>query len=77
MLTDGAPRPGALLNRVVDSLRQLIGSQSAAALPVLLCPSPARYHLRRWLEPSLPRLTVLSPAEIPSDVRLRSAGVVR
>jgi flagellar biosynthesis protein FlhA len=77
LLTDGAPRPGAVLNRVVDSLKQLTGPASAAALPVLLAPSPARYHIRRWLEPFLPRILVLSPAEIPPDVRLRSAGVVR
>jgi flagellar biosynthesis protein FlhA len=44
---------------------------------VLLCPSPARFYLRRWLEPVLPRVTVLSPAEIPPDVRVRSVGVVR
>ncbi len=77
LLTDGRARPGAVLNRVVDSVRQLIGPPTSSALPVLLAPSPARYYLRRWLEPSLPRLTVLSPAEIPADVRLRSVGVVR
>ena len=77
LLTDGAPRPGSLLKRVSESLNKLIGPQTSAALPVLLCPSPARYYLRRWLEPSLPRITVLSPAEIPPEVRLRSVGVVR
>ena len=77
LLTDGRTRPGAVLNRVVESVRQLIGSEASSALPVLLAPSPARYFLRRWLEPSLPRLTVFSPAEIPADVRLRSVGVVR
>jgi flagellar biosynthesis protein FlhA len=43
---------------------------------VLLIPSPARYHLRRWLEPFLPGVTVLSPAEIPPVVRVRSVGTI-
>jgi flagellar biosynthesis protein FlhA len=77
LLSDGRARPGAVLTRVADSVRQLIGPESASAIPVLLAPSPARYFLRRWLEPSLPRLTVLSPAEIPADIRLRSVGVAR
>ena len=79
LLGDGvpAPRPGALLKKVADSLKQLTGGHSSAALPVLLCSSPARYYLRRWLEPAVPRITVLSPAEVPHDVKLRSAGVVR
>ena len=46
-------------------------------LPVLLCSSPARYYLRRWLEPILPRVTVLAPAEIPADIRVRSLGIIR
>jgi flagellar biosynthesis protein FlhA len=77
LLADGRARPAAVWNRVLDSVKQLIGSQPSSALPVLLAPSPARYYLRRWLEPTLPRLAVLSPAEIPAEVRLRSAGVVR
>jgi flagellar biosynthesis protein FlhA len=43
----------------------------------LLCNSPARFHLRRLLEPFLPRLVVLSPAEIPSAVTIQSVGVLR
>jgi flagellar biosynthesis protein FlhA len=43
---------------------------------VLLCPSPARYHVRRWLEPFLPKVTVLSPVEIPPEIRVRSIGTV-
>ncbi len=66
-----------LLKRIVSSLKGLMGSQSPSALPVLLCPSPARYHLRRWLEPLIPRITVLSPAEISPETRLRSVGTVR
>ena len=77
LLNDGRPSPTSLLKRVTDSLKQLIGPQTSSALPVLLCQSPARYHLRRWLEPVMPRITVISPTEIPPDVRLRSVGVIR
>ena len=66
-----------VLRRLTDSVRQLIGSASAAALPVLLCPSPARYHVKRWLEPVLPRLAVVAAGEIPPEIRLRPVGTVR
>ena len=71
--TPGAP----LVRRLVDSLKPLISAGSPAAPPVLLCSSPARYHVRRWLEPIYPRLAVVSAAEIPPEVRLRPAGSVR
>jgi flagellar biosynthesis protein FlhA len=71
-----APGP-PLVRRLTDSLRQLIGTASAAALPVLLCPSPARYHVKRWLEPVLPRLAVIAAGEIPPEIRLRPVGTVR
>jgi flagellar biosynthesis protein FlhA len=70
--------PGTpVVRRLTDSLRQLIGGASAAALPVLLCPSPARYHVKRWLEPVMPRLSVVAAGEIPADIRLRPVGTVR
>jgi flagellar biosynthesis protein FlhA len=77
LLTEGRAQQTPWLKRFVDSVKQLIGPQPSMALPVLLCPSPARFYLRRWLEPILPRVIVVSPAEIPPDVRVRSAGVVR
>jgi flagellar biosynthesis protein FlhA len=74
---DGKSHPSLSVKRIIDSLKQLIGPQPSSALPVLLCQSPARYHLRRWLEPILPRVTVISPSEVPADVHLRAVGVVR
>ncbi len=65
-----------LLKKLVESCNGLTGGGSTAALPVLLCPSPARYHLRRWLEPFLPKVTVLAPSEIPPDIRVRSVGTI-
>ncbi len=66
-----------VIRRMTDSLKKLTGGASATAWPVLLCQSPARYHIRRWLEPAVPRVTVLAPSEVPADVRVRSLGTVR
>jgi flagellar biosynthesis protein FlhA len=73
--TSSATAP--LLRRLADSVRSLIGSASAAVLPVLLVPSPARYHVKRWLEPIFPRLAVVAASEVPPEVRLRPVGTVR
>jgi flagellar biosynthesis protein FlhA len=66
-----------LLRRLIDSLKSLIGSSTSSVTPVLLCPSPARYHVKRWLEPLMPRLAVIAAAEIPPEIRLRPSGTVR
>lgn len=79
LLGDGARTgnmPADFMRRMVESVKRLTGGGSTSALPVLLCPSPARYHVRRWLEPFLPKVTVLAPIEIPSEVRVRSMGTV-
>ncbi len=79
LLGDGARpagTPAEYLRRLLDSVKRLTDGGSGLALPVLLCPSPARYHVRRWLEPFLPKVTVLAPAEIPAEIRVRSIGTV-
>jgi flagellar biosynthesis protein FlhA len=79
LLGDGsrsAGMPSDFLRRLVESVKRLTGGAPTSALPVLLCPSPARYHVRRWLEPFLPKVTVLAPAEIPAEIRVRSVGTV-
>ncbi|HTV59226.1 MAG TPA: flagellar biosynthesis protein FlhA [Verrucomicrobiae bacterium] len=65
------------LRRILDGLRRVAGDQVAVAAPVLLCGSPARFHLRRMLEPFVPRITVLSPAEVPAVIQVQSMGVVQ
>ncbi len=76
-IAERPPQVGtSFLRPLLESVKRLSGENTAMALPVLLCPSPARYHLRRWLEPFLPKVTVLAPAEIPPEVRVRSLGVV-
>lgn len=67
----------SFLRRILDGLRRVAGEQFAVASPVLLCASPARFHLRRLLEPFVPRVVVLSPAEIPPVVSVQSVGVVQ
>jgi flagellar biosynthesis protein FlhA len=77
LLASSTPPGAPLVRRLADSLKHLIGAASSAVLPVLLCPSPARYYVKRWLEPLLPRLAVVAAGEIPPEVRLRPAGTVR
>jgi len=67
----------SFVRRILDSLRQLAGEQVAQTAPVLLCSTPARFHLRRLLEPFLPKIVVLSPLEIPPMVPVQSLGTVR
>jgi CheY-like chemotaxis protein len=80
------PQPGiervsggttAPLRRVLEGLQRLVGDCVALSSTILLCSSPTRFHLRRLLEPFVPCIVVLSPAEIPSTVSVQSLGVVR
>ena len=45
-------------------------------LPVLLCPSPVRRHLRALIQRSLPHVTVLGINEVPSTVVVKAFGTV-
>jgi flagellar biosynthesis protein FlhA len=69
--------PASFLKRLVDGLRHFMGGQLGSTAPTLLCNSPARFHLRRMLEPLVPKIVVLSPAEVPTIVQIQSAGVLR
>ncbi len=44
--------------------------------PVLVCSAQLRPYLRRMIERYVPTLTILSPAEIPAEVRVQSIGMV-
>ncbi len=78
LLGDGARAggQGEYLRKLLESVKRLTGGGPSMALPVLLCPSPARYHVRRWLEPFVPKVTVLAPVEIPPEIRVRSVGTL-
>ncbi len=67
----------SLVRRILEGLRKLAGEQVTVASPVLLCSSPARFHLKRLLEPFVPKLIVLAPGEIPPVVSVQSLGVLR
>jgi flagellar biosynthesis protein FlhA len=67
----------SFLRRVREGLRHLVGDQFSVARPVLRCNSPARFHLRRLLEPFLPKLAARSPTEIPAAIPIQSRGVIR
>lgn len=66
----------SFVRRILEGLRKIAGDQLTLAAPVLLCSSPLRFHLRRLLEPFLPKLTVLSPAEVPPVVQVQTVGVI-
>ncbi len=72
-------RSGASVSvrRVLEGLQKSIGDKAALNSMTLVCASPARFYLRRLLEPFLPRIIVLSPAEIPATVSVQSLGMVR
>jgi flagellar biosynthesis protein FlhA len=63
--------------RILEGMRRIAGEQVVVASPVLMCSTPARYHLKRLLEPFLPKVVVLSPLEIPPVVEVQSLGVLR
>lgn len=65
------------LRQILEGLQKLVGDKVALSSSILLCNSPSRYHLRRLLEPFLPRIVVLSPAEIPASVSVQTLGIVR
>jgi flagellar biosynthesis protein FlhA len=65
------------VRRVLESLQKSVADKAALSSMTLLCASPARFYLRRLLEPFLPRVVVLSPAEIPPAVSIQSLGTVR
>jgi len=67
----------SVARKVLEGLRALFGEQIVNAPPVLLCSSPGRFHLRRALEPFLPRIVVIAPTEIPPITPVQSLGVVR
>ena len=67
----------SVARRVLDGLRASFGPDIGNAPPILLCASPGRFYLRRLLEPFLPKVIVVSPAEIPPVTQIRTVGVVR
>jgi flagellar biosynthesis protein FlhA len=66
-----------LAERLIRGLGPLVEKMMSSGLtPVLLCGPEIRRHLRTFTRRSLPRLAVLSVAEVPSSVELRSFAVL-
>jgi flagellar biosynthesis protein FlhA len=70
----------SVLTMAPDGIRDILarlGSQiSKAESAVVITSSGSRYFLRQMVESSMPSLTVLSHNELPTDVKVRSRGVI-
>lgn len=62
-----------ILQRLVAQSEKMAG---ISLLPVVLCSPDLRMHLRKLTERLIPHLNVLSMTEVPSEVDLKSFGVV-
>jgi len=76
-LNSGGALQVSVARKVLEGLRAMLGDQIASAPPILLCASPGRFYLRRYLEPFIPRVVVISPSEIPPMTQVMSLGSVR
>lgn len=63
-----------IIGRLAGQVEQMMKNNVS---PVLLCAPELRRHLRTITERVLPHLAILSMAEVPSSVSLRSFGVVK
>jgi flagellar biosynthesis protein FlhA len=78
---DGSPRPFVIEPSLAEQLIARLVQQADRMmkhnlLPVLLCSPELRRHVRALSERVMPHLRVLSMAEIPRNVELKSWGIV-
>jgi len=67
----------ATARHLLDEITRRTGELSAAGQPqVLVVSTEARLPLRRFLESSLPRITVLAFQELPASSEIENAGIV-
>jgi flagellar biosynthesis protein FlhA len=64
------------IRRLLEGLRKLVGENVEVATPVILCSVNTRFHLRRLLEPFLPKIVVISHGEIPALTPVHSIGTL-
>jgi len=62
-----------VLRRLATEVERMMANNH---MPVLLCSPSLRRHVRRFTERLVPQLSVLSLAEIPGNVSLKSFGMV-
>jgi len=79
---DGGAQPFVLDPRMSEQLMKRLVQQAermmkSNLLPVLLCAPELRRHVRALAERVMPHLRVLSMAEVPHTVELKSFGIVQ
>jgi flagellar biosynthesis protein FlhA len=65
------------IRRLLEALRKLAGENVDVATPIILCSVNTRFHLRRLLEPFLPKIVVISHGEIPALTPVQSIGSLK
>jgi flagellar biosynthesis protein FlhA len=67
----------ALGRHLIDELNRRVAQLTAAGGPaVMVVSTETRLPLKRFLEPSFPRLTVLAFQELPPNTEIENAGIV-
>jgi flagellar biosynthesis protein FlhA len=62
---------------LIDELNRRVAQLTATGAPaVLVVSTETRLPMRRFLEPSFPRLTVLSFQELPTNTEIENAGLI-
>ena len=74
--TQSAALQPPLARRILDALRQVVGEQADVVNAVILCPTPARFYLKRLIEPFVPKMVVLSPGEVPPAVPVQTMATL-
>jgi len=62
-----------VLSRLAQQVEKMMGANHN---PVLLCAPELRRHIKGFTERMVPHLSVLSMAEVPNDISLKSFGMV-
>jgi flagellar biosynthesis protein FlhA len=67
----------ALAQHLLQELTQRMTAMSdQGLLPVLLITAELRLAFKRFFEPSLPRLSVLSYQELPPQTEIQNVGII-
>ncbi len=62
--------------QLIAKVRETIDGISSDLVPVVLCSTSVRRHLRYLIERFVPNVVVLSHNEIPTDLKIQSLGVI-
>jgi flagellar biosynthesis protein FlhA len=73
LLVNDVGQLDALLSNLASQAEAMMGRN---LLPVLLCPSQIRRHVRQLVQRSLPHITVLGINEVPTTAVVRAVGTV-